>query len=122
MKHLPLLFFLLVPPLFVPQSLFSSTEIVSADASTEIRTKMMAWSRQLGVTCVHCHNLENFKDKAKLTFKTALKHSQMVRVLQDEVFTERDKGNALKIKVDCYMCHRGKDLPAYQEPANQLTR
>jgi hypothetical protein len=46
----------------------------------------------------------------------------MVKVLQEEVFSERDKGNSLKVKVDCYMCHRGKEMPAYIEPPVQLTK
>lgn len=83
---------------------------------------MIQWSRQLGVTCMHCHNLDNFNDDSKLNFKIALKHNQMVKILQQEVFVERDKGNVLKVKVDCFMCHRGKELPAYIEPPQQLTK
>lgn len=83
---------------------------------------MIQWSRQLGVTCMHCHNLDNFNDDSKLNFKIALKHNQMVKILQQEVFVERDKGNVLKVKVDCYMCHRGKEMPAYIEPSLQLTK
>lgn len=88
----------------------------------EVRETMKQWSRQLGVTCTHCHNLDNFKDDAKPFFKISLKHKQMVKVLQEEVFSERDKGNVLKVKVDCYMCHRGKEIPAYLEPPAQLTK
>lgn len=83
---------------------------------------MIQWSRQLGVTCMHCHNLDNFNDDSKHNFKIALKHNQMVQILQQEVFAERDKGNVLKVKVDCYMCHRGKEMPAYIEPPLQLTK
>ncbi len=90
--------------------------------STKDKETMIHWSRQLGVTCIYCHNLDNFKDNSKLTFKTSLKHHQMVRVLQEEIFSERDKGNALKVKVDCYMCHRGKGVPDYVEPPGQLTK
>lgn len=96
---------------------------VNTNAKT-ISTKevMIQWSRQLGVTCIHCHNLDNFNDDSKLNFKIALKHTQMVKILQQEVFVERDKGNVLKVKVDCYMCHRGKEMPAYIEPPVQLTK
>lgn len=83
---------------------------------------MIHWSRQLGVTCIHCHNLDNFKDDSKPNFKISFKHNQMVKVLQEEVFSERDKGNALKVKVDCYFCHRGKEMPDYIEPPVQLTK
>jgi hypothetical protein len=87
-----------------------------------MKEKMILWSRQLGVTCVHCHNLENFKDDHKLSFKTALKHEKMGKVLQEEVFNDRDAGHELKVKVQCYMCHRGLQWPEYIEPPNSLTK
>lgn len=90
--------------------------------TNEIKEKMMNWSRQLGVTCIYCHNLENFKEDKKLSFKISLKHDKMVRVLQEEVFDERDNAHALKVKVDCYMCHRGQQRPDYQEPPNKLLK
>ena len=114
----------LVLLLLIPRLLYSAPEIAVAkgNAPMETREKMMVWSRHLGVTCVYCHNLENFKDDAKQTFKTSLKHSHMNKILQDEIFSERDKGGILKVKVDCFMCHRGKEVPDYQEPPDQLTK
>ncbi len=110
--------------LLTPKILISSQETNSkiANDGTEVREKMMVWSRQLGVTCVYCHNLDNFKDDTKSAFKVSVRHNQMVKTLQEEVFQDRDKGNALKLKVDCYMCHRGKDQPSYKEPPNLLTK
>ena len=108
----------------LPNLLLSIPEDISNKNSpvNETREKMMLWSRQLGVTCVYCHNLDNFKDDTKPTFKISLKHNNMNKILQEEIFNDRDKGNVLKVKVDCYMCHRGKDMPSYQEPPNQLTK
>lgn len=107
---------------FAPLQYTPAQEPNGKSEETETRERMLNWSRHLGVTCVHCHNLANFKDDLKPSFKVAQKHSDMVRVLQQEVFMERDKGNALKVKVDCYMCHRGKEIPAYIEPPNNLTK
>ena len=124
--------FWLTLTLLIPLGLFSSAPTETKEAvlfsqtkgvvTTEIKEKMMTWSRQLGVTCVSCHNLENFKDDSKLTFKVALKHDKMVRVLQEEVFNERDHAKELKVKVQCYMCHRGQQNPDYKEPPNKLTK
>lgn len=121
MKFNWLLFFIF---LGTPLISISSPENLQpvANEATEVREKMMVWSRQLGVTCVYCHNLDNFKDDKKNAFKVSLSHSHMVKVLQEEIFHERDKGNVLKVKVDCYMCHRGKDQPSYSEPPNRLTK
>ncbi|MEY4617000.1 MAG: hypothetical protein RJB66_1960 [Pseudomonadota bacterium] len=100
----------------------SSSTTASGASTIEMKEKMILWSRQLGVTCVHCHNLENFKDDHKLSFKTALKHEKMGKVLQEEVFNDRDAGHELKVKVQCYMCHRGLQWPEYIEPPNSLTK
>lgn len=105
-----------------PESNPTSVSATKTPSQPTDKETMIHWSRQLGVTCIHCHNLDNFKDDSKPTFKVSFKHFQMVKVLQEEVFSERDKGNSLKVKVDCYFCHRGKELPDYIEPPVQLTK
>lgn len=92
------------------------------DKEQDVRKQMMTWSRQMGVTCVYCHNQNNFKSDEKQTYKIAKKHWQMVRLLNEEVFTERDKGGALIIEADCYMCHRGLNIPKYKEPPQNLMK
>ena len=114
----------IIPTKTIAKEIQSTSKLASPyiEDPTENKEKMKVWSRQLGVTCVYCHNLDNFKSDEKLTFKTAVKHSQMVRVLQEDVFNDRDKGNDLKVKVDCFMCHRGLEIPAFKEPPNALTK
>ncbi len=99
-------------------------KVYSQNISEQVdeKEKMKVWSRQLGVTCNYCHNLENFKDDSKETYKTSLKHQQVVKILQDQIFNEHDKANLLKVKVDCYMCHRGSDKPNYIEPPLKLIK
>ncbi len=94
----------------------------SIDKEDETRKQMMNWSRHLGVTCVFCHNQDNFKSDEKPSFKKALKHWQMVRLINEEVFTERDKGGTLKVEADCFMCHRGVSVPKYKEPPQNLMK
>lgn len=112
------------PPSSVPTNKASDPLPAVKTNAKAIPTKeiMINWSRQLGVTCIHCHNLDNFNDDSKLNFKIALKHHQMVKILQQEVFVELTQGNALKVKVDCFMCHRGKERPNYIEPPFQLNK
>lgn len=119
MKYFWLLFLALLPTFLLSNE---GEKVTKINPESEVKERMMNWSRQLGVTCVYCHNLDNFKDPIKPAFKVADQHQKMVRVLQEEVFHDRDKGNVLKVKVDCYMCHRGKQLPDYQEPPNFLTK
>ena len=74
------------------------------------RAYMVEISRQLGVTCTHCHNLNNFKSQEKPAWAISKKHIDLVEILNQQ---HRDK---LGIeKADCYLCHRGKLKPDYKE-------
>jgi hypothetical protein len=98
---------------------------VSSDAlSKEIenRKTMLDWSRHLGVTCNYCHDTNNFKNDEKLAYKIGFKHKNLVKLLNEEIFMERDKGGNLKIVADCYMCHRGLSTPKFKEPPQNLMK
>lgn len=75
----------------------------------KVRDQMIVISRQLGVSCKECHNLDNFKSDEKIEFKIAKEHMRVVNLLNDKGF----RGTP---KADCYMCHRGQMKPAYKEP------
>lgn len=107
-----------------PVEEISTTSIATDSLSKEIelRKQMLDWSRHLGVTCIFCHDTNNFKNDEKATFKVGLKHKSLVRLLNEEVFTERDKGGTLKVVADCYMCHRGKSTPQFKEPPQNLMK
>jgi hypothetical protein len=102
----------------------STTSVATDSLSKEIelRKQMLDWSRHLGVTCIFCHDTNNFKNDEKAAFKVGLKHKSLVRLLNEEVFTERDKGGTLKVVADCYMCHRGKSTPQFKEPPQNLMK
>lgn len=91
------------------------------DADSIKRQVMQNWSRQLGVTCAYCHDVKNFKDPTKASYKVSIEHQRLVRLINEQVFIELDKSGAPKIKADCYMCHRGLAIPAYKEPRNNLS-
>lgn len=65
-------------------------------------------TRQLGVSCNTCHNINNFKDDTKVEFKIAKEHIRVVKLINEQGF----RGTP---KADCYMCHRSQLKPAYKE-------
>lgn len=73
---------------------------------------MVNISRQLGVTCNYCHDMNNLKDRSMHTWKVAHEHIQIVKLLNQKGF-KGSKGP----RADCYMCHRGKTMPDYKEPS-----
>ncbi len=100
---------ILFPVFLLIYTAFASETSLKKDADFQVRERMQVISRQLGVTCTHCHNLKNFKSDEKKSFKVARKHMEVLEWLNT-------KGFAGNPKVDCYMCHRGKAQPDFHEP------
>jgi hypothetical protein len=69
------------------------------------RQTMIQISKQLGVTCTHCHDTKNFKSTALPTWKTAKDHMRVVQLLNSK---EGFNGSP---KVDCFTCHQGMAKP-----------
>ncbi|AFY00832.1 photosynthetic reaction center cytochrome c subunit family protein [Bdellovibrio bacteriovorus] len=102
--------FLLV--LLIPQA---HSESVSKFVTKEekIREEMIVISRELGVTCNACHNVQNFKADDKKAFKVGKEHMKLTQMLR-----ENGMDGKKSAKATCYMCHRGKLMPDFKEPAN----
>lgn len=73
------------------------------------REEMLVMSRQLGVTCNHCHDPANFRDGKLKNFQIAKEHMRVVE------FINSPKGWSSKPKVDCYTCHKGSAKFEYKE-------
>lgn len=74
------------------------------------RQEMVVLSRQLGVTCAECHNVQDFTNGDKKTFKVAKDHLRIVATLRSQGFDGKKGPEAT-----CYMCHQGKLRPDYKE-------
>ncbi|MGE5085199.1 MAG: photosynthetic reaction center cytochrome c subunit family protein [Bacillota bacterium] len=92
---------------------FTEAEPVSKFVTKEdkIRDDMVVISRQLGVTCTECHNVSNFANDEKKSFKVGKDHMKLTQMLKDNGFDGKKGPMA-----SCYMCHRGKLVPEYKEP------
>ena len=78
------------------------------DPDLKIRESMVNISRQLGVTCTHCHDVHDFRKSDMPTHKMARSHLEIVAKLNENA-------SSLGGKVDCYMCHRGIAKPDFRE-------
>lgn len=81
----------------------------------QVRAQMLVISRQLGVTCNECHDVQNFKDGSKKNYQIGREHIQLVELLRGHGLDGKKEPQA-----DCYMCHRGKLMPDYKEPAGNV--
>ena len=84
----------------------------------EIRQNMIVISRQLGVTCSECHNIKNFADATKKSFKVSLKHQKMVDLLKLNGLS----GLNGEPEASCYTCHKGKLRFSHKETLNDHNR
>lgn len=78
-----------------------------------VREAMLKMSKQLGVTCNFCHDLQNFRSDKNDKFKIAKDHMRIVDLLNSQGFSGAGKRT---VKADCFLCHRGKAVPDYKEP------
>lgn len=93
---------------------FAQAETITQFVTKEetIRENMIRISRELGVTCAACHNVQNFKADDKKSYQVSKEHMKITQMLKDNGFDGK-KGPA----ATCFMCHRGKLLPDFKEPA-----
>lgn len=77
----------------------------------KIREEMVTISRELGITCSECHNVQNFSDNSKKAFKVGLEHMKLTQMLKENGLDGKKGPTAT-----CYLCHRGKLKPDYKEP------
>lgn len=104
-------------PLFLLVSIFIATNLGNAQSAklikktdAEIREQMQVISRHLGVTCIECHSLKDFKDGKKKSFQVSLEHMQLTELLRQNGMNGKKGPEA-----SCYMCHRGELRPPYRE-------
>lgn len=102
----PFLFLLLLIPRVHAESV---TQLVTNEE--KVREEMITISRELGVTCTECHNVQNFREGSKKTFKVSKDHMKLTQMLKENGMDGK-KGPL----ATCYMCHRGKLMPEYKEP------
>lgn len=92
---------------------YGRTRGKTKDETLRVREEMVLISRQLGVTCTHCHDTNNFRSSAMPTHKIAKEHMRITSWLNKSGFKGRPKA-------DCYLCHRGKAIPDYIEKLDSL--
>lgn len=77
----------------------------------QIREEMLQITKELGTTCVACHQTNNFKDSSKKAFQVGAQHMKLVAVMKANGFDGKNGPEA-----NCYMCHRGEIKPPAAMP------
>ncbi|MEP6675804.1 MAG: c-type cytochrome [Ferruginibacter sp.] len=99
-----------------PHDTFKNLKVLPKDISEDsLMTIMETYESSLGVTCSHCHvldNAEHKEDYASDAIHDKEECRDMMRMtdsINKEYFPRRNPARPLKIT--CYTCHHGKSHP-----------
>jgi formate-dependent nitrite reductase cytochrome c552 subunit len=84
---------------------FTFGAAAAAVAQGDVASRMQAWSKALGVECVHCHVPDRWADASKPAFDFAQRMNRMVTALNAGLLKEVGE-------ISCWTCHRGRSIPA----------
>ncbi|HCI69983.1 MAG TPA: c-type cytochrome [Balneola sp.] len=72
----------------------------------------MGYSRSLGVTCIHCHDPENWSSDEKAEKVITREMSKMVAQINNDLLADIEALGDRTAIVNCTTCHRGQKKPA----------
>ncbi|HKR58573.1 MAG TPA: c-type cytochrome [Pyrinomonadaceae bacterium] len=72
----------------------------------------IGYSRSLGVTCTHCHVVDQWEKDDKPTKQTARDMAQMVRTINNDLLKNIKNLKSESPVINCTTCHRGQTKPA----------
>jgi len=72
----------------------------------------IGYSRSLGVTCTHCHVVNEWEKDDKPTKQTARDMAQMVRTINNDLLKNIKNLKSESPVINCTTCHRGQTKPA----------
>jgi len=80
--------------------------VLKFDSVQETKTAMKVISKDLGVKCKFCHNLDNFADDSNKHKKIARSMMQMTGSLNKDYFSWEGAR-----EITCWTCHQGSAEP-----------
>jgi len=96
-------------------SVFQNIQVWKQMPAGRMLGMMRAWTRNLGVDCAHCHNLEQLEKDEKLPKQTAREMDKLVDNVTDQV-RKISSIKTEKPSVSCWTCHRGQPIPQTRPP------
>jgi hypothetical protein len=96
---------------FLVDSVFHNLKVLGGFPAANLLLAMNSWSRALGVSCIHCHNPEDWPADIKPEKEIARQMSLMTTQINAQ-FLSKIKGLSSRPIVNCTSCHNGKLKPA----------
>ena len=97
------------------QSEFKNVKVLDITSKSELRAYMKSITKDLGVKCSHCHNMD---DKSLDTphKEIAREMMKLTRYLNELLNTQSKDSVNHKTYVTCWTCHYGKLEPMSKRP------
>lgn len=74
------------------------------------------WSNALGVTCKHCHIIDQWEKEDRPEKQIARDMVQMVGEINTHLLKNIKNLDSPEPKIGCWTCHRGKLIPEFAPP------
>ncbi len=81
-----------------------------------LRIMDVGFSRSLGVTCTHCHMVDQWEKEDKPTKQVAREMEKMVQTINNDLLKNIKNLKGPNSIVNCTTCHRGQTKPALNMP------
>jgi hypothetical protein len=77
---------------------------------------MGSWSGVLGVTCKHCHIIDQWEKEDRSEKQIARDMAGMVNEVNTHLLANIKNLDSPEPRISCWTCHRGKPIPEYYPP------
>ena len=112
-KNIYILYFLL--SIILADSDFKNVKILDIESKSEMKKYMKSISKDLGVKCSHCHDMDD-KSLDSPEKDITREMIKLTRYLNELLNTQSNDTLKNKTYVSCWTCHYGKLEPVSKRP------
>lgn len=99
------------------ETVFKNIQFLKGVPAARVLAVMkIGYSRSLGVTCTHCHVIDEWEKDDKPTKQTARDMAMMVRTINNDLLKNIKNLKSQNPVINCTTCHRGQTKPALDLP------
>tara|TARA_Y100000590_G_scaffold439708_1_gene564113 strand:- start:1035 stop:1400 length:366 start_codon:yes stop_codon:yes gene_type:complete len=94
---------------------FKNVEVLDISSRSEMKKYMKSISKDLGVKCSYCHDMDDKSIETPLKDVTR-EMIKLTRYLNDVLNVEKNDSTKHKTFITCWTCHHGKVSPQHKRP------
>ncbi len=98
---------------------FKNIQLFKSMEAGRLPGMMGFWSGALGVTCKHCHVIDQWEKEDRSEKQIARDMVQMVGEINTHLLKNIKNLDSPEPKIGCWTCHRGKVIPEFFPPRDK---